>query len=119
MSKALDQAALLLGLLEREQQLLRAGDADALPALCRDKNAALVALAGVLRAPAALDAGQRQALRELVLRCQRQTDANQVLLDARLRQTRGAIALRHGPAARYDLRGRGRYEVAGSWRGTA
>ena len=118
----LEQAAMLLGLLEREQQLLRAGDADALPALCRDKLASLGRLGALLhqlKQPAALDAAQRQALRELVLRCQRQSQANEELLNARLNQARNTLLLRRGPAAHYDPRGRGRYESKASLHGTA
>jgi flagellar biosynthesis/type III secretory pathway chaperone len=118
----LDQAALLLGLLEREQHLLRNGDADALPALCRDKLASLSRLAALLnqlKNPAALDAAQRKALRELVLRCQQQSQANEELLNARLNQARNVLLARRGPAAHYDPRGRGRYESKPSLHGMA
>ena len=111
----LGNARMLLELLEQENQALQGGRPETLQAICRDKRVVLRrldALLAVLNAAAGavLDQMQRRTLRDLVQRCAERTHANEILLNARMVQTRKALQAWRGPAGNYDVNGQGRYE---------
>jgi flagellar biosynthesis/type III secretory pathway chaperone len=114
----------LLALLEQERQALHGADFDRLLRICREKAQALQQLGSLLTAlrGAPVEAvlpGLRQQLRELIVRCQQQTRANDALLQVRARRSRGALRVLRGAPEQYDGRGRYRYPVRGILRGSA
>jgi hypothetical protein len=119
---AIADAGDFLALLERERAALQTGDAEGLAQTSRLKAQVLVRLGGMLgllRQPAAVESAQRQALRELVQRCARETQANEALLQARAGRTRRVLQALQGSPTNYDGRGLGRYGVGGLVRGAA
>lgn len=108
-----DLAATLValeGLLARQSQALRDGDADALPALAAEVRPHLAALARLAprgRAP--------QALRPLIEGLQAQAAASQVALGRRLHDVQQSLdALGAGSARLQDHQLRGTYGRAGT-----
>lgn len=119
---AIADAGEFLDLLEREHAALQAADGERLAQVCRLKAQVLARLGGalaLLRQPAPIDPEQRLALRNLVLRCARESAANEALLEARASRGRRALQALHGLPTQYDGRGRSRYGIGGTLRGAA
>lgn len=115
----LGHAGALLALLEQEHQALQGGDPDRLLALCGEKSLCLRRLDTLRTSLPRLGPAQRERLRDLIGRCQRQTDANEALLNARASRAHSALQVRRGAPGRYDVSGRGQYEVQRNFRITA
>ena len=114
----------LLALLEQEREAVQTADHDRLSLVCREKAQALTRLGGLLAvlkhpAAAAVTPEQRAQLQDLLLRCLRETQANDALLEARASRTRRTLQALQGAPANYDGRGRGRYSFSGNLHGAA
>ncbi len=114
----------LLALLEEERVALQSTSPDDLAQVCREKVQALQQLSSLLNKlndSTAEDIlpGQRQRLRDLILRCRQQTRGNEALLRVHARRTRIALQLLQGMPGHYDTRGHQQVSSTRTLRGLA